>query len=67
MAAKKKVITNLSLADIQGQGLDEPISSPTVQVESWVQSPPRSKGEIISDVSAGITLLTQILSESKES
>ncbi len=67
MAAKKKTITDFTIADLLNQGFDDLISSPTVSVVDWQEAAPRSKGAIISDIDLAIDSLVTVLREVKES
>ena len=67
MAAKKKPITEFTLADLKGHGFDDAITSPTVSVSDWQQASPRSKGELITDLELGVSKFAEVLTEMKES
>lgn len=66
MAAKKKTINQLSIADLNGYGFDEAIKKRTVEILDWEQTPPRSKGELISDSTQGSDALVIALNQLQE-
>lgn len=66
MAAKKKVIHNLTLSDLKGFGFDEVLSNPSISVDGWIEAPPRSRGEQITDIDKGISILSTTLRATKE-
>ncbi len=66
MAAKKKTITELNLSDLNGHGFDLDLRKRTVEIIDWEQTPPRSKGELISDPSLGSEALTHALNQLQE-
>lgn len=66
MAAKKKEITEMSVDDLLDQGFDKFLTEPSIEVVDWEQSPPRSKGALITEAEPGIATLVTVLGELRE-